>query len=123
MKNLKEIIDKIDKDYLSEYLGENYAEELEFNDYNIQILNISIADLENESYSGIEHIGYIKNEDWESLNSLVSEQEAKAIKEELREDEEYYKNENDSNTLPSIYKAILYCNKDYVWSATTYSED
>lgn len=36
MKNLKEIINSIDTDYISEYLGENYAEELEFTKYNIQ---------------------------------------------------------------------------------------
>ena len=40
-----------------------------------RILNNSIDDLEAESYSDIEHIGYVENEDWQCLKSLVSEYE------------------------------------------------
>ena len=118
MSNIEEIKENIDTDYLSEYLGEKFAEELEFTDYNIQILKISMDDLKSESYDSIEHVEYVENEDWEKLKSLVSEEEVKAIKDDFKEDAENY----DVNT-DSIYKAILYCNKEYVWSATTYSED
>lgn len=121
--SIEAIKKNIDTDYLSEYLGEKFAEELEFTDYNVEILKISINDLKTENYSGIEHVGYVKNDDWEKLKSLVSEQEVKAIQEEFKEDSEYYKNENESNVPPSIYKAILYCNEEYIWSATTYSEE
>lgn len=121
-ESIEAIKKNIDTDYLSEYLGEKFAEDLEFTDYNIEILKISINDLKSETYSGIEHVEYIENEDWEKLKSLVSEEEVKAIREEFKEDSEYYKNENESNNPPSIYKAILYCNEEYVWSATTYSE-
>lgn len=118
MSNIDEIKENIDTDYLSEYLGEKFAEELEFTDYNIQILKISMDDLKSESYDSIEHVEYVENEDWEKLKSLVSEEEVKAIKDDFKEDVENY----DVNT-DSIYKAILYCNEEYVWSATTYSED
>ena len=121
--SIEAIKKSINTDYLSEYLGEKFAEELELTDYNIEILKISINDLKSETYSGIEHVGYIENEDWEKLKSLVSEEEVKAIQEEFKEDSEYYKNENESNNPPSIYKAILYCNEKYVWSVTTYSEE
>jgi len=124
MSNIDEIKENIDTDYLSEYLGENFAEELEFTDYNIQILKISMDDLKSESYGSIEHVEYVENEDWEKLKSLVSEKEVKAIQDEFKEDVENYKNENESDiNTNSIYKAILYCNEEYVWSATTYSED
>lgn len=122
-ESIEAIKKNIDTDYLSEYLGEKFAEDLEFTDYNIEILKISINDLKSETYSGIEHVGYIENEDWGKLKSLVSEEEVKSIREEFKEDSEYYKNENESNNPPSIYKAILYCNEKYVWSVTTYSEE
>ena len=35
MSEIKSIIENIDTDSLSEHLGDNYAEELEFTDYNI----------------------------------------------------------------------------------------
>lgn len=123
INSIEAIKKNIDTDYLSEYLGEKFAEELEFTDYNIEILKISINDLKSETYSGIEHVGYVENEDWDKLKSLVSEQEVKAIREEFLEDSKYYKNGNESNVPPRIYKSILYCNEEYVWSATTYSED
>ena len=117
------ITKNIDTDHLSEYLGENFAEELEFTDFNIEILKISLGDLKSESYDKIEHVGYVKKEDLKTLKSLTSEKEAKAIQAEIKEDEGYYKNVNEPDIIPTIYKAILYCNNEYVWSATTYSED
>jgi len=127
-QSINEIRDEIDTDWLSEYLGENYAEELEFTDYNIQILKISIDDLKSESYENIEHIGYVENEDWDTLRTLVTEKEVKAIQEEIKEDNQRYRDEYEGDSSPSdiklnLYKAILYCNEEYVWSATTYSFD
>ena len=78
---INEIREDIDTEWLSEYLGENYAEELEYTDYNIEILKIDIDDLKSESYESIEHIGYVENEDWDTLITLVSEKEVKAIQE------------------------------------------
>ena len=121
--SIEAIKKSINTDYLSEYLGEKFAEELELTDYTIEILKISINDLKSETYSGIEHVGYIESEDWEKLKSLVSEEEVKSIQEEFKEDAEYYKNENESNNPPSMYKAILYCDEEYVSSTTTYSEE
>ena len=127
-QSINEIKDKIDTDWLSQYLGENYAEELEFTDYSIQILKIGIDDLKSESYENIEHFGYVENEDWDTLRTLVTEKEVKAIQEEIKEDIERYRDEDEGDSSPSdikskIYKAILYCNEEYVWSTTTYSFD
>jgi hypothetical protein len=82
--SIEAIKKSINTDYLSEYLGEKFAEELELTDYTIEILKISINDLKSETYSGIEHVGYIENEDWEKLKSLVSEEEVKSIQEEFK---------------------------------------
>ena len=95
---------------------------------NIEILKISIDDLKSESYESIEHIGYVENEDWDTLKTLVTEKEVKAIQEEFKEDNERYRNEHECGSSPcdcnlNLYKAILYCNEEYVWSATTYSFD
>ena len=125
---INEIREDIDTEWLSEYLGENYAEELEYTDYNIEILKIDIDDLKSESYESIEHIGYVENEDWDTLITLVSEKEVKAIQEEYGEDLEKYRNEHECDSSPcdcnlNIYKAILYCRNEYVWSTTTYSFD
>ena len=125
---INEIREDIDTEWLSEYLGENYAEELEYTDYNTEILKISIDDLKSESYESIEHIGYVENEDWDTLKTLVSEKEVKAIQEEFKEDNERYRNEHECGSSPcacnlNLYKAILYCNEEYVWSTTTYSFD
>ena len=125
---INEIREDIDTEWLSEYLGENYAEELEYTDYNIEILKIDIDDLKSESYESIEHIGYVENEDWDTLKTLVSEKEVKAIQEEFKEDNERYRNEHECGSSPcdcnlNLYKAILYCNEEYVWSTTTYSFD
>lgn len=84
--SISAIRDEIDTEWLSEYLGINHAEELEFKDTNIEILRIGIDDLKSESYENIEHIGYVENEDWDTLKTLVSEEEVKAIKEEFKED-------------------------------------
>ena len=125
---INEIREDIDTEWLSEYLGENYAEELEYTDYNIEILKIDIDDLKSESYESIEHIGYVENEDWHTLKTLVTEKEVKAIQEEFKEDNERYRNEHECGSSPcdcnlNLYKAILYCNEEYVWSTTTYSFD
>ena len=125
---INEIREDIDTEWLSEYLGENYAEELEYTDYNTEILKISIDDLKSESYESIEHIGCVENEDWDTLKTLVSEKEVKAIQEEFKEDNERYRNEHECGSSPcacnlNLYKAILYCNEEYVWSTTTYSFD
>ena len=125
---INEIREDIDTEWLSEYLGENYAEELEYTDYNIEILKIDIDNLKSESYESIEHIGYVENEDWDTLKTLVTEKEVKAIQEEFKEDNERYRNEHECGSSPcdcnlNLYKAILYCNEEYVWSATTYSFD
>ena len=125
---INEIREDIDTEWLSEYLGENYAEELEYTDYNIEILKIDIDDLKSESYESIEHIGYVENEDWDTLKTLVTEKEVKAIQEEFKEDNERYRNEHECGSSPcdcnlNLYKAILYCNEEYVWSTTTYSFD
>ena len=127
-ESINDIREDIDKDWLSEYLGSNYAEELEFTDYNIQILKIDIEDLKNETYDNIEHIGFVKYDDWNTLKTLVSEKEVKAIQEEFKEDNERYRNEHECGSSPcdcnlNLYKAILYCNEEYVWSTTTYSFD
>ncbi len=131
--SISDIRDEIDTDWLSEYLGVNHAEELEFTDNNIEILRIGIDDLKSESYENIEHVGYVENEDWDNLKTLVSEKEVKAIQEEFKEDIQRFKNEHDDyvgkcDTRPcdhslNIYKAILYCNDEYVWSSTTFSFD
>ena len=126
--SISDIRDEIDTEWLSEYLGGNYAEQLEYRDYNIEILKISIDDLKSESYESIEHIGYVENEDWDTLITLVSEKEVKAIQEEFKEDNEKYRNEHECGSSPcdcnlNLYKAILYCNEEYVWSTTTYSFD
>jgi len=125
---ISEIRDEIDTEWLSEYMGENYAEELEYTDYNIEILKIDIDDLKSETYESIEHIGYVENEDWDTLKTLVSGKEVKAIQEEFKEDNERYRNEHECAASPcdcnlNLYKAILYCNEEYVWSTTTYSFD
>ena len=126
--SISAIRDEIDTEWLSEYLGVNHAEELEFTDNNIEILRIDIDDLKSESYENIEHVGYVENEDWDNLKSLVSEKEVKAIQDEFKEDIERYRNEHECDS-PScehslnIYKAILYCNDEYVWSSTTFSFD
>ena len=70
----------------------------------------------------------IENEDWDTLITLVSEKEVKAIQEEFKEDNERYRNEHECGSSPcdcnlNLYKAILYCNEEYVWSTTTYSFD
>jgi len=122
------IKENIDTEWLSEYLGENYAEELEYTDYNIEILKIDIDDLKSESYESIEHIGYVENEDWDTLKTLVSEKEVKSVQEEFKEDNERYRNECECGSSPcdcnlNLYKAILYCNEEYVWSTTTFSFD
>ena len=126
--SISAIRDEIDTEWLSEYLGVNHAEELEFTDNNIEILRIDIDDLKSESYENIEHVGYVENEDWDNLKSLVSEKEVKAIQEEFKEDTARYRNEHECDSRPcdhslNIYKAILYCNDEYVWSSTTFSFD
>ena len=125
---ISEIRDVIDKEWLAEYLGRYYAEQLVYTDYNIEILKINIDDLKSESYENIEHIGYVENEDWDTLRNLVTEKEVKAIQEEIKEDNERYRDEYEGDSSPSdiklnLYKAILYCNEEYVWSTTTYSFD
>ena len=127
-ESINDIKEEIDKGWLGEYLGSNYAEQLEFTDYNLQLLNIDIEDLKNETYDNIEHIGFVKYDDWDTLKTLVSEKEVKAIQEEYREDIERYRNEHECDSSPcdcnlNIYKAILYCRNEYVWSTTTYSFD
>ena len=84
--SISDIRDEIDTEWLSEYLGENHAEKLEFTDNNIEILRIDIDDLKSESYENIEHIGYVEIEDLDTLKTLVSEKEVKAIQEEFKED-------------------------------------
>ena len=126
--SISEIRDVIDTEWLSDYLGENYAEELEYTDYNIEILKIDIDNLKSESYESIEHIGYVENEDWDTLKTLVTEKEVKAIQKECKEDNERYRDEHECGSSPcdcnlNLYKAILYCNEEYVWSTTTYSFD
>jgi hypothetical protein len=127
-ESINDIKEEIDKGWLGDYLGSNYAEQLVFTDYNLQLLNIDIEDLKNETYDNIEHIGFVKYDDWDTLKTLVSEKEVKAIQEEFREDIERYRNEHECDSSPcdcnlNLYKAILYCNEDYVWGSTTFSFD
>ena len=127
-ESINDIKEEIDKEWLGDYLGSNYAEQLVFTDYNLQLLNIDIEDLKNETYDNIEHIGFVKYDDWDTLKTLVSEKEVKAIQEEFREDIERYRNEHECDSSPcdcnlNLYKAILYCNEDYVWGSTTFSFD
>ena len=127
-ESINDIKEEIDKGWLGDYLGSNYAEQLVFTDYNLQLLKIDIEDLKNEIYDNIEHIEFVKYDDWDTLKTLVSEKEVKAIQEEFREDTERYRNEHECGSSPcdcnlNLYKAILYCNEEYVWSTTTYSFD
>ena len=127
-ESINDIKEEIDTELLGEYLGSDYAEQLEFTDYNLQLLNIDIEDLKNETYDNIEHIEFVKYDDWDTLKTLVSEKEVKAIQEEFREDIERYRNEHECDSSPcdcnlNLYKAILYCNEDYVWGSTTFSFD
>ena len=128
MSQIKDIIEDIDTDSLSEHLGDNYAEELEFTDYNFHILKIDIDDLKSETYDNIEHIGFVKDDDWDTLKTFVGEKEVKAIQEEYQEDIKYYRDDHDCDSSPcdcnlNIYKALLYCKKEYAWGATYYSFD
>ena len=123
---IADIREIIDTDWLSEYLGQHYAEELEYTDYNIEILKISIEDLKAENYQGIEHVEYVEFEDYDKIKTLFSEQESKAVKKEFEEDSKYYRDTHECSFMPcdcdlSLFKAILYCNEEYVWSATTFS--
>ena len=127
-ESINDIKEEIDKRWLGDYLGSNYAEQLVFTDYNLQLLKIDIEDLKNETYDNIEHIEFVKYDDWDTLKTLVSEKEVKAIQEEFREDTERYRNEHECDSSPcdcnlNLYKAILYCNEDYVWGSTTFSFD
>jgi len=124
-ESINDIKEDINIEWLSDDLGD-YAEELEFTDYNIQILKIDIEDLKNETYDNIEHIGFVKYDDWNTLKTLVSEKEVKLIQKEYGEDIERYSNECECDSSPcdcnlNIYKAILYCKNEYVWATTTYS--
>ena len=58
-ESINDIKEEIDKGWLGDYLGSNYAEQLVFTDYNLQLLNIDIEDLKNETYDNIEHIGFV----------------------------------------------------------------
>ena len=127
-ESINDIKEEIDTELLGDYLGSDYAEQLEFTDYNIEILKIEIDDLKSESYDNIEHVEFVKYDDWDTLKTLVSEKEVKAIQEEFREDTERYRNEHECDSSPcdcnlNLYKAILYCNEDYVWGSTTFSFD
>ena len=125
---INEIREDIDTDSLSEHLGDKYAEELEFTDYNIQVLKIDIEDLKSEIYDNIEHIGFVKDDDWDTLKTFISEEEVKAVQEEFKEDNKYYREDHDCDSSPcdcnlNLYKALLYCKNEFVWSATYYSFD
>mgnify|MGYP001202872365 FL=1 len=126
-ESINDIREEINLEWLSDDLG-NYAEELEYTDYNLQLLKIDIEDLKNETYDNMEHVGFVKYDDWNILKTFVSEKEVKAIQEEFKEDNERYRNEHECGSSPcdcnlNLYKAILYCNEEYIWSTTTYSFD
>ena len=122
MSEIKSIIENIDTDSLSEYLGDNYAEELEFTDYNFQILKIDIDDLKIENYDNIETIGFAECDDWETLKTFVGDKEVKTIQEELKEDIKYYNEDSDCDSS-KIYKALLYCKNEYAWGSTYFCSD
>ena len=116
---ISEIKEDIDLDSLGQYCGE-FAEEMQYSNYNIKVLKISLEDLKNENFDEIIEVDRVKYGDWDSLSLLVPDGEVDEIKKEFEEDLENYSEEDGVNSFEDIYKSVLYCNDEYVWGGTTY---
>ena len=55
---------------------QHYAEDLEYTDYSIEILKISIEDLKAENYQG-KHVEYVEFEDYDKIKTLFSSKNPK----------------------------------------------
>jgi hypothetical protein len=123
MKSLNEIIDSIDPETFISWL-ESYAEGLETDGKNeILLLNIDREDLENKNSDNISEIGSVEYGDWDSLKNFIPEEdvneeieESKAFVSEAKEDVD---NSEDYDFV--FHRALLLCEKQYVWSLTLYS--
>jgi|TARA_B110000438_G_scaffold302675_1_gene361128 hypothetical protein len=116
---INEIKENIDLDSLSQYCGE-FAEEMQYSDYNIKVLKISLEDLKNENFDEIIEVDRVKYGDWDTLSLLVPEGEVDEIKKEFEEDLKNYLEDGEVSSFEDIYKSVLYCNNEYVWGGTTY---
>ncbi len=116
---INEIKENIDLDSLSQYCGE-FAEEMQYSDYNIKVLKISLEDLKNENFDEIIEVDRVKYGDWDTLSLLVPEGEIDEIKKEFEEDLKNYLEDGEVSSFEDIYKSVLYCNNEYVWGGTTY---
>jgi hypothetical protein len=122
---MSELIDKIKETINMDDLGEicqDYADSIQYTDENIIVLKISIEDLENESFDKIVELGRVEYSCWEALKSLVPEGEVDSIKKEFAEDLQEFMEDEDNGveSAEQIYKSVLYCNNEYVWSGTTF---
>ena len=118
MKSLNEIIDSIDPETFTSWL-ESYAEGLEADGKNeILLLNIDREDLENKNSNNISEIGSVEYGDWDSLKNFIPEED---VNEEIEESKAFVseaKEEvNNSEDYDFIFhRALLLCEKQYVWS-------
>ena len=123
MKTLNEVIDSIDTELLTNWL-EGYAEQLESEGRNeILILNIDREDLEKENPSNISVIGSVGYGDWESLKNFIPDEDVNEEIEEskafIAEAKEEVANSEDYDFI--FHRALLLCEKQYVWSLTLFT--
>ena len=114
---IKNIIDKIDIDFLGEIMQDK-AESIQYSDYNIILFNIDKNDLENENFENMEELIGVKYGDWNLLGACISQDEINRIKEYFDEDLNRLMEDEDNGVddYSQIYMSFLYCNKIYVWS-------
>ena len=123
MKTLNEVIDSIDTELLTNWL-EGYAEQLESEGRNeILLLNIDREDLEKENPSNISVIGSVGYGDWESLKNFIPDED---INEEIKESKAFIAESKEEVTNSEDYdfifhRALLLCEKQYVWSLTLFT--
>ena len=124
MSDIKKVIGNIDRDLWSQILG-SYTDDL-YDEW--LILDISQDDLINEDDSNIIEIGRINYRDWDALRKIISDKDVDLEKEE---NETYLKELRDGCDCGDeiceceyvITRTILYCENEYVHSASGYQKD
>ena len=114
-------LDNIDLDFWAFSLG-NYTDTL---NGEWLILDISQNDLINEDDSNIKEIGRVTYGDWDALRKIISDKDVDLEKEE---NENYLKELRDGCDCGDerceceyvTTRTILYCENEYVYSATGY---
>ena len=118
-KELKEIIENINIEFWTQEIAHD-ADVLQGSN-KIRLLDITRDDLINEFTENIRQIGCVQHGDWDALKNFLPEKEINLEKEEA---ELYMQQVREGCDCMDdvckcdyrIYRAILYCEGQYVWS-------